>query len=150
MALSPPLFLVTAVLSLGALSGQVPQLQAQTNRTSSAQIVHMSAGNGGRPRTAAGAKVFAAGAFTLAGSATRTYGAKLLNNLWRQMTGDRSTASWSSPRRIAGGRSRRPLPGRAIDPASVLASESGAIPHASRFRSSAPDPSAVGREGMTS
>jgi hypothetical protein len=36
--------------------------------------------------TRAGAKVFAAGAFTLAGSATRSYGAKLLDNLWRHMT----------------------------------------------------------------
>jgi Tfp pilus tip-associated adhesin PilY1 len=33
-----------------------------------------------------GAKVFAAGAFTLAGSATRAYGAKLLDNLWRHMS----------------------------------------------------------------
>ena len=33
-----------------------------------------------------GARVFAAGAFTLAGSATRRYGAKLLDNLWEHMT----------------------------------------------------------------
>jgi hypothetical protein len=32
------------------------------------------------------ARVFAAGAFTLAGSATRPYGAKLLDNLWSHMT----------------------------------------------------------------
>ncbi len=32
------------------------------------------------------ARVFAAGAFTLAGSATRPYGAKLLDNLWEHMT----------------------------------------------------------------
>jgi hypothetical protein len=32
------------------------------------------------------AKVFAAGAFTLAGSATRSYGARLLENLWRHLT----------------------------------------------------------------
>jgi hypothetical protein len=32
-----------------------------------------------------GAKVFAAGAFTLAGSATRSYGARLLENLWRHL-----------------------------------------------------------------
>jgi N,N-dimethylformamidase len=32
------------------------------------------------------AKVFAAGAFTLGGSATRSYGATLLDNLWRQMS----------------------------------------------------------------
>jgi hypothetical protein len=32
------------------------------------------------------AKVFAAGAFTLGGSATRPYGAALLENLWRHMT----------------------------------------------------------------
>ena len=32
------------------------------------------------------ARVFAAGAFTLAGSATRSYGNKLLANLWRHMT----------------------------------------------------------------
>jgi hypothetical protein len=37
-------------------------------------------------QTRRGAKVFAAGAFTLAGSATRSYGARLLNNLWRHMT----------------------------------------------------------------
>jgi hypothetical protein len=37
-------------------------------------------------QTRRGAKVFAAGAFTLAGSATRSYGEKLLNNLWRHMT----------------------------------------------------------------
>jgi hypothetical protein len=36
--------------------------------------------------TRRGAKVFAAGAFTLAGSATRPYGDKLLANLWRHMT----------------------------------------------------------------
>ena len=36
--------------------------------------------------TRGGAKVFAAGAFTLGGSATRTYGAALLENLWRHMT----------------------------------------------------------------
>src|SRR5215211_4198694 len=36
-------------------------------------------------RTRRGAKVFAAGAFTLAGSATRSYGAKLLANLWAHM-----------------------------------------------------------------
>lgn len=29
-----------------------------------------------------GARVFAAGAFTLGGSATRSYGAQLLDNLW--------------------------------------------------------------------
>jgi len=33
-----------------------------------------------------GAKVFAAGAFTLAGSATRRYGEQLLDNLWAHMT----------------------------------------------------------------
>jgi hypothetical protein len=33
-----------------------------------------------------GARVFAAGAFTLAGSATRSYGERLLNNLWRHMS----------------------------------------------------------------
>jgi hypothetical protein len=32
-----------------------------------------------------GARVFAAGAFTLAGSATRSYGARLLDNLWRHL-----------------------------------------------------------------
>ena len=32
------------------------------------------------------ARVFAAGAFTLAGSATRPYAAKLLDNLWEHMT----------------------------------------------------------------
>ena len=32
------------------------------------------------------ASVFAAGAFTLGGSATRSYGAQILNNLWRHMT----------------------------------------------------------------
>jgi N,N-dimethylformamidase beta subunit-like, C-terminal len=32
------------------------------------------------------ARVFAAGAFTLGGSATRSYGAKLLDNLWEHMT----------------------------------------------------------------
>lgn len=37
-------------------------------------------------RTERGAKVFAAGAFALAGSATRSYGAKLLDNLWKHMT----------------------------------------------------------------
>jgi hypothetical protein len=36
--------------------------------------------------TRGGAKVFAAGAFTLGGSATRSYGTKLLNNLWRYMS----------------------------------------------------------------
>jgi hypothetical protein len=36
--------------------------------------------------TKRGAKVFAAGAFTLAGSATRSYGARLLENLWRHQT----------------------------------------------------------------
>ena len=36
--------------------------------------------------TRGGAKVFAAGAFTLGGSATRSYGAKLLDNLWRHMS----------------------------------------------------------------
>lgn len=36
--------------------------------------------------TRRGAKVFAAGAFTLAGSATRTYGDELLSNLWRHMS----------------------------------------------------------------
>jgi hypothetical protein len=36
--------------------------------------------------TRGGAKVFAAGAFTLGGSATRPYGAKLLDNLWRHMS----------------------------------------------------------------
>ncbi len=41
--------------------------------------------------TAAGAKVFAAGAFTLAGVATRPYGEKLLDNLWRQLTAERSS-----------------------------------------------------------
>jgi len=35
--------------------------------------------------TERGAKVFAAGAFTLAGSATRSYGAQLLENLWRHL-----------------------------------------------------------------
>jgi hypothetical protein len=35
--------------------------------------------------TTRGAKVFAAGAFTLAGSATRSYGARLLENLWRHL-----------------------------------------------------------------
>jgi hypothetical protein len=35
--------------------------------------------------TRRGAKVFAAGAFTLAGSATRSYGARLLENLWRHL-----------------------------------------------------------------
>jgi hypothetical protein len=35
--------------------------------------------------TKRGAKVFAAGAFTLAGSATRSYGARLLENLWRHL-----------------------------------------------------------------
>ena len=35
--------------------------------------------------TAVGARVFAAGAFTLAGAATRSYGTKLLDNLWRRM-----------------------------------------------------------------
>jgi hypothetical protein len=39
-------------------------------------------------RTKAGAKVFAAGAFTLAGSATRAYGARLLDNLWNHLTRD--------------------------------------------------------------
>ena len=33
-----------------------------------------------------GAKVFAAGAFTLAGSATRSYGERLLDNLWEHLT----------------------------------------------------------------
>ena len=33
-----------------------------------------------------GARVFAAGAFTLAGSATRAYGARLLDNLWDRLT----------------------------------------------------------------
>jgi hypothetical protein len=33
-----------------------------------------------------GARVFAAGAFTLGGSATRAYGAKLLENLWRHLS----------------------------------------------------------------
>ena len=33
-----------------------------------------------------GARVFAAGAFTLGGSATRAFGAKLLDNLWEHMT----------------------------------------------------------------
>jgi N,N-dimethylformamidase beta subunit-like protein len=37
-------------------------------------------------RTRREAKVFAAGAFTLAGSATRSYGARLLENLWRYLT----------------------------------------------------------------
>jgi len=36
--------------------------------------------------TAAGAKVFAAGAFTLAGRATTPYGGRLLDNLWAHMT----------------------------------------------------------------
>jgi N,N-dimethylformamidase beta subunit-like, C-terminal len=36
-------------------------------------------------KTERGAKVFAAGAFTLAGSATRSYGAQLLENLWRHL-----------------------------------------------------------------
>jgi hypothetical protein len=36
--------------------------------------------------TRGNAKVFATGAFTLGGSATRRYGAALLENLWRQMT----------------------------------------------------------------
>jgi hypothetical protein len=44
------------------------------------------AGQMGYYRTRRGAKVFAAGAFTLAGSATRSYGTKLLDNLWRHMT----------------------------------------------------------------
>jgi hypothetical protein len=35
--------------------------------------------------TRRGARVFAAGAFTLAGSATRPYGARLLENLWRHL-----------------------------------------------------------------
>jgi hypothetical protein len=37
-------------------------------------------------RTKRGARVFAAGAFTLAGSATRSYGARLLENLWAHLT----------------------------------------------------------------
>jgi hypothetical protein len=37
-------------------------------------------------RTRRGAKVFAAGAFTLSGSATRAYGARLLDNLWRHLS----------------------------------------------------------------
>lgn len=37
-------------------------------------------------RTKRGARVFAAGAFTLAGSATRSYGARLLENLWTHLT----------------------------------------------------------------
>lgn len=36
--------------------------------------------------TRRGAKVFAAGAFTLGGSATRSYGAQLLENLWRHLS----------------------------------------------------------------
>lgn len=36
-------------------------------------------------QTRRGAKVFAAGAFTLAGSATRSYGARLLENLWSHL-----------------------------------------------------------------
>ena len=58
-------------------------------------------------RTSAGAKVFAAGAFTLAGSATRPYGERLLDNLWRHMAGDSDTlsSSWS----FASTTRRRPL-----------------------------------------
>jgi hypothetical protein len=37
-------------------------------------------------RTPAGARVFAAGAFTLAGSATRPHGSQLLDNLWHHLT----------------------------------------------------------------
>jgi hypothetical protein len=37
-------------------------------------------------QTKGGARVFAAGAFTLAGSATRSYGAGLLENLWDHLT----------------------------------------------------------------
>jgi hypothetical protein len=37
-------------------------------------------------RTKAGARVFAAGAFTLGGSATRSYGKRLLDNLWNHLT----------------------------------------------------------------
>ena len=37
-------------------------------------------------QTKRGARVFAAGAFTLAGSATRSYGARLLENLWDHLT----------------------------------------------------------------
>jgi hypothetical protein len=47
--------------------------------------------------TKSGAKVFAAGAFTLAGSATSSHGAKLLDNLWRQMT-----RGYSRERRVRG------------------------------------------------
>jgi hypothetical protein len=36
--------------------------------------------------TPSGAKVFAAGAFTLAGSATHSHGSLLLQNIWRRMT----------------------------------------------------------------
>jgi hypothetical protein len=45
-------------------------------------------------RTPAGAEVFAAGVFTLAGAAKHPYGARLLNNLWRQMASDRGTAKY--------------------------------------------------------
>jgi hypothetical protein len=44
-----------------------------------------SAGQMAYYETRRGAKVFAAGAFTLAGSATRSYGAQLLENLWRHL-----------------------------------------------------------------
>src|SRR4029453_8595429 len=40
------------------------------------------------PRPRAGATVFAGGAFTIAGSATRPYGEKLLNTLWAHMASD--------------------------------------------------------------
>jgi N,N-dimethylformamidase beta subunit-like, C-terminal len=42
-------------------------------------------------RSRSGARVFAAGAFTLAGSATRSYGGRMLTNLWRHMTADRGS-----------------------------------------------------------
>ena len=42
-------------------------------------------------RSRSGARVFAAGAFTLAGSATRPYGERMLNNLWRHMTAERGS-----------------------------------------------------------
>ncbi len=56
-------------------------------------------------RTRTGAKVFAAGAFTIAGSANRPYGERLLNNLWRHMTADRSASTWN----LASTSGREPL-----------------------------------------
>jgi hypothetical protein len=41
---------------------------------------------GSSGRDPAGARVFAAGAFTLAGSATRPHGSQLLDNLWHHLT----------------------------------------------------------------